>query len=118
MQQDLLGREPFVTLLDNIITQKVSAHEGFSFAIDGKWGCGKSWILKELEKKLEEKKYFVIHYNCWENEYYDEPLVAILSVIIDKLNQTEKETKSKKRKQTIKIAVNFLAETASIVAKN
>ena len=44
--------------------------------------------------------------------------MAILSVIIDKLNQTEKETKSKKRKQTIKIAIKFLAETASIVAKN
>lgn len=117
MQQDMLGREPFVTLLDNIITQKISAHEGFSFAIDGKWGCGKSWIIKELEKKLEPK-YFVIHYNCWENEYYDEPLVAILSAIIDKLNLTEKETKSKKKKQTIKIAVNFLAEAASIVAKN
>lgn len=118
MQYDMLGREPFVTLLDNIITQKISANEGFSFAIDGKWGCGKSWILKELEKKLEEKKYFVIHYNCWENEYYEEPLVAILSVVIDKLNQIEKEIKSKKKKQTIKIAVNFLAETASIVAKN
>ena len=117
MQQDMLGRGSFVTLLDNIITRKISAHEGFSFAIDGKWGCGKSWIIKELEKKLEPK-YFVIHYNCWENEYYDEPLVAILSAIIDKLNQTEKETKSKKKKQTIKIAVNFLAEAASIVAKN
>ena len=117
MQQDMLGRGSFVSLLDNIITQKNSAHEGFSFAIDGKWGCGKSWIIKELEKKLEPK-YFVVHYNCWENEYYEEPLVAILSVIIDKLNQTEKETKSKKKKQTIKIAVNFLAEAASIVAKN
>ncbi len=113
----MLGRRSFVSLLDNIITQKISAHEGFSFAIDGKWGCGKSWIIKELEKKLEPK-YFVIHYNCWENEYYDEPLVAILSAIIGKLNQTEKETKSKKKKQTIKIAVNFLAEAASIVAKN
>ena len=117
MQQDMLGREPFVSLLENIIIQKTNAHEGFSFAIDGKWGCGKSWIIKELEKKLEPK-YFVIHYNCWENEYYDEPLVAILSAIIDKLNQTEKGTKSKKKKQTIKIAVNFLAEAASIVAKN
>ena len=117
MQQDLLGREPFVTLLDNIITQKISAHEGFSFAIDGKWGCGKSWIIKELEKKLESR-YFVVHYNCWENEYYDEPLVAILSVIIDKLNQIENKTKSQKKIQTIKTAVNFLAEAASIVIKN
>ena len=83
MQQDMLGRGPFVSLLENIIVQKTKAHEGFSFAIDGKWGCGKSWILKELEQKLELKNYLVIHYNCWENEYYEEPLVAILSVIID-----------------------------------
>ena len=50
MPQDMLGREPFVSLLENIIIQKTNAHEGFSFAIDGKWGCGKSWILKELEQ--------------------------------------------------------------------
>lgn len=117
MQYDMLGRESFVSLLDNIITQKNSAHEGFSFAIDGKWGCGKSWIIKELEKKLEPR-YFVVHYNCWENEYYEEPLIAILSVIIEKLNQIENRTKSKKKLQTIKIAVDFLTETASIVAKN
>jgi len=117
MQQDMLGREPFVSLLENIIIQKTNAHEGFSFAIDGKWGCGKSWIIKELEKKLESK-YFVVHYNCWEYEYYEEPLVAILSVIIDKLNRTEKETKSKKKLQTIKTAVDFLTEVASVVAKN
>ena len=117
MQQDMLGRGPFVSLLENIIVQKTKVHEGFSFAIDGKWGCGKSWIIKELEKKLESR-YFVVHYNCWENEYYEEPLIAILSAIIDKLNQIENRTKSKKKLQTIKIAVDFLTETASIVAKN
>ena len=117
MQQDMLGRGPFVSLLENIIVQKTKVHEGFSFAIDGKWGCGKSWIIKELEKKLESR-YFVVHYNCWENEYYEEPLIAILSAIIDKLNQIESRTKSKKKLQTIKIAVDFLTETASIVAKN
>lgn len=114
----MLGRGPFVSLLENIIVQKTNTREGFSFAIDGKWGCGKSWILKELEQKLELKNYLVIHYNCWENEYYDEPLVAILSVVIDKLNQIENKIKSQKKIQTIKTAVNFLAEAASIVAKN
>lgn len=117
MQQDLLGREPFVTLLDNIITQKISAHEGFSFAIDGKWGCGKSWIIKELEKKLEPK-YFVVHYNCWENEYYEEPLVAILSVIIDKLNQLQKALPDNNKKSTVKTALTFLTKVISIIIKN
>jgi Predicted P-loop ATPase len=117
MQQDLLGREPFVTLLDNIITQKVNSHEGFSFAIDGKWGCGKSWIIKELEKKLEPK-YFVVHYNCWENEYYEEPLVAILSVIIDKLNQLQKALPDNNKKSTVKTALTFLTKVISIIIKN
>lgn len=117
MQQDLLRREPFVTLLDNIITQKISAHEGFSFAIDGKWGCGKSWIIKELEKKLEPR-YFVVHYNCWENEYYEEPLVAILSVIIDKLNQLQEVLPDNNKKSTVKIALTFLTKVISIIIKN
>lgn len=117
MQQDMLGREPFVTLLDNIITQKVSAHEGFSFAIDGKWGCGKSWIIKELEKKLEPR-YFVVHYNCWENEYYEEPLVAILSVIVDKLNQLQETLPDDNKKTAVKIAITFLTKVISIIIKN
>lgn len=118
MQQDMLGREPFVSLLENIIIQKTNAHEGFSFAIDGKWGCGKSWILKELEQKLELKNYLVIHYNCWENEYYEEPLVAILSVIIDKLNQLQENIPDKNKKDRIQIALKFFAEVISTILTN
>lgn len=118
MQQDMLGRGPFVSLLENIIVQKTNAHEGFSFAIDGKWGCGKSWILKELEQKLELKNYLVIHYNCWENEYYEEPLVAILSVIIDKLNQLQENIPDKNKKDRIQIALKFFAEVISTILTN
>ena len=98
MQQDKLGRGQFIELLSNIIMQKTEAREGFSFAIDGKWGCGKSWILKELEQKLESRNYFVIHYNCWENEYYEEPLVGLLSVIVDKLNLIQSSLTDEKKK--------------------
>ena len=118
MQQDMLGREPFVSLLENIIIQKTNAHEGFSFAIDGKWGCGKSWILKELEQKLELKNYLVIHYNCWENEYYEEPLVAILSVIIDKLNQLQDKISDTNKKDRIQIALKFFAEVILTILTN
>lgn len=113
----MLGREPFVSLLENIIIQKTNAHEGFSFAIDGKWGCGKSWIIKELEKKLEPR-YFVVHYNCWENEYYEEPLVAILSVIVDKLNQLQETLPDDNKKSAVKIAITFLTKVISIIIKN
>ena len=118
MPQDMLGRGPFVSLLENIIVQKTKAHDGFSFAIDGKWGCGKSWILKELEQKLELKNYLVIHYNCWENEYYEEPLVAILSVIIDKLNQLQENIPDKNKKDRIQNALKFFAEVISTILTN
>ena len=118
MQQDRLGRGPFIELLSNIITQKTDAHEGFSFAIDGKWGCGKSWILKELEQKLELQNYLVIHYNCWENEYYEEPLVALLSVIVDKLNQLQGSLTDKNKKEKLKIALSFFAEVISTILTN
>ena len=113
----MLGRGPFVSLLENIIVQKTKAHDGFSFAIDGKWGCGKSWIIKELEKKLEPR-YFVVHYNCWENEYYEEPLVAILSVIVDKLNQLQETLPDDNKKSAVKIAITFLTKVISIIIKN
>ena len=54
--------------------------------------------MQELEKQLlEEKgnKYLSFHYNAWENDFYDEPLVAILSVIIETLKLQNKSLKEK-----------------------
>ena len=89
-QVDFLSRQPYIDLLKSIIANQEENPTGYSFAIDGEWGAGKTWILQELEKKLlEEKdnKYLIFHYNAWENDFYDEPLVAILSVMIEKLNK-------------------------------
>ena len=114
MKQDLLNRKPYVELLDKIITKKIGDKQGFSFAIDGKWGCGKSYILKQLEKTLNSK-YLVIHYNCWENDYYEEPLVAILSVIIDKLNSVNPPTFTEDSRRRKDIAIKFLRSAAGML---
>ena len=39
-----------------------------------------------LSKTRNLTSYLIFHYNAWENDFYDEPLVAILSVMIEKLN--------------------------------
>lgn len=90
MQPDYLSRQPYLNLLKSIISNQKDNPSGYSFAIDWKWGCGKTWVLNELEKQLSEdldSKYLIFHYNSWENDFYDEPLVAILLVIIEKLNK-------------------------------
>ena len=98
MNHDYLSRQPYLELLKSIISNQKDNTSGYSFAIDGEWGSGKTWILQELEKQLlEEKdnKYLIFHYNAWENDFYDEPLVAILSVIIETLKLQNKSLKEK-----------------------
>ncbi len=88
MQSDYLSRQPYLDLLKSIIANQCGNPSGYSFAIDGEWGSGKTWILTELENQLledSEHKYLIFHYNAWENDFYEEPLVAILSVMIEKL---------------------------------
>lgn len=101
IQQDLLNRDTYLNMLIKIVDKLTNDGGSHSFAIDGKWGSGKSWILDRFERQLQgiglnedlEKakgNYFVFHYNAWENDFYNEPLVAILSVIINKLNALNK----------------------------
>lgn len=119
-REDALGRETFIDLLEGIIERKIESGEGISLAIDGKWGCGKTFLLNRLEKKLDEKKYLVFHYNCWENDFYEEPLVAILQVIVAKI-KTLKPTSGVNRvdwKQIRPIALKFFGSVISMLLKN
>lgn len=91
---DFLSRDKIIDLLKTVIETQSKNSLGYSFAIDGKWGCGKTWLLNELEAQLAEDKecnYLIFHYNAWENDFYEEPLVAILSVMIEKLNEVIKQ---------------------------
>ena len=65
--KDLLSRQPYLDLLKSIIINQKDNQTGYSFAIDSEWGCGKTWILTELENQLEEdpeNKYLIFHYNA------------------------------------------------------
>ncbi len=95
---DILKRDAFVDqllrLMDNISSNKAST----CFAINGPWGCGKSFVLDMFEEQLnmiqsEETftdRYFVIRYNSWKFDYYEEPLVAIVSTMIAAIEEKTK----------------------------
>ena len=95
---DILNREEFVEKLFNLTQQLSFNKKNTTFAIDGIWGVGKSFVLDMYEEKLSQEqsgetnkdRYFVIRYNCWKYDYYEEPLIAIVSAMIETIEQKTK----------------------------
>lgn len=91
---DILNRQDFIEKLKRIIINASNSKQSLSFAINGVWGSGKTFIVNELESQLEieqdeataSDRFFVFHYNCWQYDYYDEPLIAIVSSINEQIN--------------------------------
>ena len=94
---DLLNRQEFVDRVIKIIELQSAQKKTSCFAINGKWGVGKSFVLNMLEKQLEKiqseetetDKYMLFHYNCWQYDYYEEPLVAIVASMLDTIDEKE-----------------------------
>ena len=63
MNNDYLSRQPYLDLLKSIIANQHDNSSGYSFAIDGEWGSGKTWILTELENQLAEDETLLNYYD-------------------------------------------------------
>lgn len=95
---DVLNREGFVDQLVQLTETISSRRASVSFAIDGVWGSGKSFVLDMLEERLmqfqsdkpDTDKYLIVRYNCWKYDYYEEPLIAIISTIIEAIDRKTK----------------------------
>lgn len=106
---DILSRDAFVEQLLWLMEILSSNKASTCFAINGAWGCGKSFVLDLLQARLEQiqseetytDKYFVVRYNSWKFDYYEEPLVAIVSAMIAAIEEKTKLFPDSKEKQEI-----------------
>lgn len=90
---DILDRSETVRQLMTLL-QAISIGKGScTFALNGKWGTGKTFVLNMLEREARNfcdgSQFMVFHYNCWQYDYYEEPLTAIISVILDQIDSEE-----------------------------
>lgn len=110
---DILNRDEFINHVVSIVNKIAGNKTNMTFAINGEWGCGKTFVLDKIQERLENdesKKFLVIPYNCWQYDYYEEPLVAIVSTLLDFLKKTKKV--SPKKKEKIVTAVKQLGKVA------
>ena len=116
MLQDLLSRDHFVSVVSNIVDCKIQQKEGYSFAIDGEWGCGKTTVLDILEQRLKSK-YLVVRYNCWKYDFYEEPLIALLSEFAKAINSEQTFEFEEYEKKAWKIAGKICSDVTSKLIK-
>ena len=73
-----LEREPFAKILTSVID---SAEGGFTMALNGSWGTGKTTFVRMWQKYLEKSGYKTAYINAWEMDFATNPLVSILGEV-------------------------------------
>jgi len=72
---DKLDREKIARRLTNIVEDQDAP---FVISLDGRWGTGKTFLLKRWQAQLEEDGFEAIYFNAWEDDFCDDPLLAII----------------------------------------
>lgn len=72
---DVLGRKDIASRLTKLIQNQ---KEPFVISIDGGWGTGKTFLLKRWQASLKDQGVEAIYFNAWEDDFCDDPLLAIL----------------------------------------
>ena len=72
---DVLDRAQIATKLTNLIRDQSAP---FAISIHGYWGTGKTFMLKRWQKDLESQDFKAIYFNAWEDDFCDDPLLAII----------------------------------------
>ena len=72
---DLLARRDIATWLTNLVATQ---EPPLSVSLHGQWGTGKTFLLKRWQRTLELDGYQSIYFNAWEDDFCDDPLLAMI----------------------------------------
>lgn len=88
---DQLGRKSIAENFKSILLNTDSN----VFSLVAPWGCGKTYFINNLIKIMEEDSINIL-YNAWESDFYDSPLIPLLSELFIRLETLENKDKLKK----------------------
>ena len=72
---DLLDRRAIATRLMKLVATQ---EKPLSISLHGQWGTGKTFMLKRWQKDLEGQGFKAIYFNAWEDDFCDDPLLAMI----------------------------------------
>ena len=81
---DALKRSDVAEKLTNLISGQ---SDPFVISLHGHWGTGKTFLLKRWQQQLENDGFQAIYFNAWEDDFCDDPFVAIIGQLSDFLKR-------------------------------
>lgn len=120
LKKDVLNRDPFVQQIVELTKILSENRKNSCFAIEGEWGSGKSFVLEMIQEclKVEQSEitgtdlFFVVRYDCWKYDYYEEPIVAIISVLKEQIEKYISVLSDETKKQMLAFVKNAITQIA------
>ena len=83
---DVLDRKEIARRLTSVVWEQEAP---FVISVDGRWGTGKTFLLKRWAQDLrnQDPPWQVIYYNAWEDDFAQDPLLAIISQLSEHLSE-------------------------------
>jgi predicted KAP-like P-loop ATPase len=69
---DALERKQSIERLTSLVE---STEQPFVLSVEAPWGWGKTTFIRMWKTHLESNGHICLHFNAWENDFVDDPLV-------------------------------------------
>ena len=84
-KDDFLKRGKYADALN----QMINIAKPLTVSVNGKWGTGKTFLLRRWRQELENNGNCAIYFNAWTDDYCKNPLVSIIGQIAAHLKASE-----------------------------
>lgn len=99
-QKDIFNRKFFAEKLTNIIRE---TDDELVIALDAKWGAGKTTFVKMWRGYLKQNNIQSIYFDAFENDFVEDPMIALTGEILALIKEEKKEEFKKKAISAIKV---------------
>ena len=123
---EILSDSPFIndeldrqSEIKNLTDLLVNIETPLVFAINAKWGSGKTTFIKMWQVYLSKQDIFSLYFNAWETDFAADPLIAFLGELNSRINHYLKKDTGKKIlwEKTKKIAGHIAKRSIPVAVK-
>lgn len=87
-ENDKLGREKEIIALTSSFK---ACDNQMVLALNAPWGTGKTSFLKLWDAYLRKNEYCTVFFNCWENDFVEDPFIAFVEEIKQSIMEQDEE---------------------------